>query len=107
MRYVLNENTELCYSLNELDVSKHDTSKSWIKKNMIGKQGVSYSQKNTFLIDNVLIDNTEKIANELNNFFVSIGPKLATYITFNVKPLFYVNSVMIISLFNVYLLLMY
>ena len=34
----------------------------------------------------------EKIANEFNNFFVSIVSNLAKYITCNV-PLFYVNSV--------------
>ena len=44
-------------------------------------------------IDNVIIDNSEKIANEFHNFFVSIGHKLAKDITCDVNPLFYVNSV--------------
>ena len=30
-----------------------------------------------FSIDNVIIDNSEKIANEFNNLFVSIGHNLA------------------------------
>ena len=60
---------------------------------IIGKQDGNYSQKKIFSIDNVIIDNSEKIANEFNNLFVSIGHKLAKYITCNVNPLFYVNSV--------------
>ena len=41
----------------------------------------------------IIIDNSEKIANEFNNFFVSIGHNLAKYISCNVNPLFYENSV--------------
>ena len=63
------------------------------KKNIIGKQGGNYSQKKTFSIDNEIIDNSEEIANEYNNFFVSIGHNLAKDITCNVNPLIYVNSV--------------
>ena len=36
-----------------------------------------------------------KIANEFNNFFVSIGHNLAKGITCNVNPLIYVNSVIL------------
>ena len=50
-------------------------------------------QKKTFSVNNVLIANSEKIANEFNNFFVSIGHNLANDITCNVNPLFYVNNV--------------
>ena len=60
---------------------------------IIGKQGGNYSQKNTFSIDNEIIDNSEKIANDFNNFFVSIGHNLAKDITCNVNPLIYVNRV--------------
>ena len=52
----------------------------------------NYSQKKTFSIDNVLIHNSGKLANEFNTFLVSIGHNLAKYITCNVNPLFYVNS---------------
>ena len=44
---------------------------------MIGKQGGNYSQKKTFSIDKEIIDNSEKIANDFHNFFVSIGHNLA------------------------------
>ena len=46
-----------------------------------------------FSIDNEIIDNSEKIANEFNNFVVSIGHNLAKNITCSVNPLIYVNSV--------------
>ena len=65
-------------------------------KNIIGKQGWNYSQKNTFSIDNEIIDNSGKIANEFNNFLVSIGHNLAkdiSIITCCGNPLIYVNSV--------------
>ena len=48
---------------------------------------------NFFLIHKEIIDNSEKIANEFNNFLVSIGHNLAKDITCNVNPLFCVNSV--------------
>ena len=64
-----------------------------IKKNIIGKQVGNYSQKKTFSIDKVIIDNNEKIVNEFNKLFVSIGHHLAKAITCNVNPLFNVNSV--------------
>ena len=88
------KNIEIRYHSNELDINKHDASKSWkIFKNIIGKQGGNYSQKKTFSIDNVLIDNSETSTHELNNLFVSIGHHLAEDITCNVNPLCYVNSV--------------
>ena len=62
----------------------HINIKNFIRENIIGKQGGN---------DNVLIDNSEKIANEFNNFFVSISHNLVKYITCNVNPMFYVNSV--------------
>ena len=65
------KNTKILYYSNELDINKHDASKLWkLLKNIIGKQGGNYSEKTTFSIDNEIIDNSEKIANEFNNFFV-------------------------------------
>ena len=89
------KNTEILYYSNELDINKHDGSKSlkiffkyhWKTRCQL------FTEKKHILIDNVIIDNSEKMANEFNNFFVSIGHNLAKYITCNVNPLFYVNSV--------------
>ena len=88
------KNTVILYYSDELDINKHDASKSWkLLKNIIRKQGGNYSQKKTFSINNKIIDNSKEIANEFNNLFVSIGQNLAKDITCNVNPLIYVNSV--------------
>ena len=83
------KNTEILYYSNEFDINKHDASKSWIIffKYHWKTRWVLYAEK-TFSIDNVIIDNSEKIANEFNNFFVSIGHNLAKKIVCNVNPLF-------------------
>ena len=92
--FTVGRNTEILYYPNELDISKHDASKSWkILKNITRKQNENYSLKKPFLIDNLLRDNSKTIAKECNNFFVSIGHKLVKDINYNVNPLFYVNSV--------------
>ena len=59
---------------------------------MENKDGIICRKKH-FSIDNIIIDNNVKIAKEFNYFFDYIGPILAKYITYNVNPLFYVNSV--------------
>ena len=57
------------------------------------KVGINRRRKHFRLITYLLIDNSENIANEFNNFFVSIGHNLAKDITCNVNQLFHVNSV--------------
>ena len=42
--------------------------------------------------ESIVTDN-QIIANELNNFFVSIGPKLARDLSRDINPLSYVNKV--------------
>ena len=44
-------------------------------------------------INNTLVTDSEVIANEFNNFFVSIGPTLASNITCSKDPLTYVNGI--------------
>ena len=48
---------------------------------------MSFSIKDTIVTDNQII------ANEFNNFFVSIGPELAHDLSSDVNPLSYVNNV--------------
>ena len=88
------KNTEILYYPNELDINnKHDASKSWkILKKYHWKTRWELFAEFFFSFDNVIIDNSQKIANEFNNFFVSIDHNLAKDITCNVNPLFYVNS---------------
>ena len=46
----------------------------------------------TFNINNTIVTDSEVISNEFNNFFVSIGPTLASNITCSKDPLTYVNG---------------
>ena len=71
-------NTEIIYYSNELETHKNDISKSWkILKTIIGKKRNNCKQKLSFLIDESTITDSQVIANEFNNFFVSIGRKLS------------------------------
>ena len=45
-------------------------------------------------INNETVNDSRTIANEFNNFFVSIGPALADTITCSVDPMSYVDNIM-------------
>ena len=63
------KNTEILYYSNELDINKHDASKSWkILKNINGKPGRNYSQKKTLSIDNVIIDSITSFVSHWSQF---------------------------------------
>ena len=73
---------------------KNDISKSWkILKTIIGKKRNNFKQKLSFLIDDYTITDSQIIANEFNNFFVSIGRKLSEDIISTVSPLSFVTQV--------------
>lgn len=78
----------------ELEVNKSDMRKSWkIMKSIIGKQDKTIKKVSYFLINNKKIDNEIRIANEFNNYFVSVGPTLASNIEItHVNPLEHVNN---------------
>ena len=61
------------------NINKHDASKSWkiFKKYHWKTKWEFIRRKKNLSIDNVIIDNSEKISNEFNNFFVPIGHNLA------------------------------
>ena len=87
-------NTEIIYYSNELETHKNYISKSWkILKTIIGKKRNNCKQKLSFLIDDSTITDSQVIANEFKNFFVSIGRKLSERIVSTVSPLSYVNQV--------------
>ena len=73
------------------ELNKSDLSKSWkILRSIIGKD--SSNKRNTsFYINNVTVSDSEDIANAFNDFFVSIGPKLANSITSTINPLSYID----------------
>ena len=88
------KNKEIEYYSNQLDISKNDSSKSWkILKNIIGKESCRSSISQAFCIDSITVTDSTAIANGFNNFFVSIGPKLASDITCSINPMSYVNNI--------------
>ena len=60
---------------------------------IIGKDSNNSTRKLSFNINNTVVTDSEVIANEFNNFFVSIGPTLASNITCSKDPLTYVNGI--------------
>ena len=87
-------NTEIKYYSNELELYKNDLSKSWkILRSIIGKDSNNSTRKLSFNINNTVVTDSEVIANEFNNLFVSIGPTLASNITCSKDPLTYVNGI--------------
>ena len=88
-------NAEIKYYSNELDIHKNDVTQSWkILKTIIGKHTNNLKKrKMSFSIKDVIVTDNQIIANEFNNFFVSIGPTLAHDLSSDVNPLSYVNTV--------------
>ena len=87
-------NAEIAYYSNELDIHKSDINRSWkILKTIIGKNSNKSKNKIIFSINNAHVTDCQIIANEFNNFFVSIGPQLASNIYSSVNPLLYVRNV--------------
>ena len=85
-------NAEILYYSNQFDLHKNDLAKSWkLLKTIIGKD-LKSSLNTTFTINNIVIDSRE-ITNGFNNYFISIGPLLASDITCSVNPLSYVKSI--------------
>ena len=87
-------NAEITYYNNELDIHKNDIKRKWkLLKTIIGKNTTNTKNKINFSINNTVITDSQLIADEFNNFFVSIGPQLANKISNTVSPLSYVHSV--------------
>ena len=85
-------NTDIKYYSSELH--KHDLSRSWkILRLIIGNDSNNSKRKLSFDINNTIVTDSEVIANEFNNLFVSIGPTLASNITCSKDPLTYVNGI--------------
>ena len=68
--------------------------KSWkIMKSVIGNKRESHQTNKRFIINNNIIENELRIANEFNNYFVSIGPTLAAIqLTTNLNPLDFLQN---------------
>ena len=99
------KNAELQYNSKQLEVNKSDLSKSWkIIKDITGLQS-SKPVNASFNINDRIVTNGLMIANEFNNFFINIGPQLASSIQSTINPLLYVNSILnsiVIPVFSEY-----
>ena len=93
-------NSELKYHSDELGLNKSDLYKTWgTMKKIIGKNAIRSKRKIQFQIKGKSSTNSGEIANSFNDFFVSIGPKLANNIVSTIDPMSYVtpcnNSIVI------------
>ena len=85
-------NSVLSYFGDQLETNKRDLSKTWkVLRDILGLGNNATRQKMNFLIEDTLVTDSLDIANGFNNFFVSIGPTLAKYLTSHIDPLSYVD----------------
>ena len=86
--------TERDYFSNQLEINKSDMKKSWkIMKSVIGNKRKLNQTNKRFIINNNIIENELRIANQFNNYFVSIGPTLAAIqLTTNLDPLHFLQN---------------
>ena len=62
-------------------------------KSVIGNKRKSHQTNKRFIINNNIIKNELRIANEFNHYFVSIGPTLAAIqLTTNLNPLDFLQN---------------
>ena len=88
------KNAHIAYQSNELDIVKNDISKSWnVLKSIIGLISSGKKHNLSFLVHNKMVTDSYEISNAFNNFFVSIGPKLASNIHSSINPLAYIIPV--------------
>ena len=77
----------------QLDLHKNDLAKSWKLLKTIICKDLKSTLNITFTINNRIVTDSREIANGFNNYFISIGPLLASDITCSVNPLSYVKSI--------------
>ena len=86
-------NSELKYYSNELELNKSDLHKTWgVLRVIIGKDANNLKPKLQFQVNDKYVTDSLEVANSFNEFFVSIGPKLADNILSTTNPLPYVNN---------------
>ena len=87
-------NAELAYYSNKLEINKSNHSKSWKVIREITGRNTTKPKHYSFSINDCIVTDKQKIANECNNFFVNIGPYLAANIINMRDHLSYVNTFM-------------
>ena len=85
-------NSAIAYFDDQLEINKGDLTNTWKVLRVILGLGSNTSKQymNLFIEDRLVTDSLD-IANGFNNFFVSIGPKLAKDLTSDIDPLSYVD----------------
>ena len=78
----IKKKSKTSYYQRKLKVFEGDMKKTWkIIKAVVGKKrGTCDSFPNTLIIGKVEITDTKTVANSFNNFFVKIGPNIASKI---------------------------
>ena len=71
-------NSAIAYFGDQLEINKSDLTRTWkVLRVILGLGSNTSTQNMNLLIDGRLVTYSLDIANGFNNFFVSIGPKLA------------------------------
>ena len=71
-------NSAIAYFGDQLEINKSDLTRTWkVLRVILGLDSNTSTQNMNLLIDGRLVTDSLDIANGFNNFFVSIGPKLA------------------------------
>ena len=87
-------NAQFEHHSKELDLTKHDVSKTWgVLRQIIGLTGPKVSKNLKFDYNNKIISDDTEIANAFNNFFASIGTELASKITSTLNPMTYISNI--------------
>ena len=84
----------LAYYSNKLEINKSDRSKSWKVIRDITGMNTSKPKHYSFSINDCMVTDKQKIANEFNHFFVNIGPQMVENIISTCDPLSYVDTFM-------------
>ena len=85
--------TERRYNEDQLELNKNDLRKVWkIMKDVIGKINYSRKQDLEILVDGSTTKDPEKIVNTFNEYFVDVGPNLASRIKSDVNPISYISA---------------
>ena len=85
--------TERRYNEDQLELYKNDLRKVWkIMKEVIGKTNDSRKQDLEMFVDGSISKDPKTIVNAFNDYFVDIGPQLASRINSDVNPMSYISA---------------
>ena len=85
--------TERRYNEDQLELYKNDLRKVWkIMKEVIGKTNDSRKQDLEMFVDGSISKDPKTIVTAFNDYFVDIGPQLASRINSDVNPMSYISA---------------